>query len=314
MKLKDYTKSFDKDSSGKLRNKRNWLFCYLMIGYLVLVWAFFFIINNFESFYLTFIKYDYYGNASWYGLGNFKDAWNMVFNSENSLIAQGFLNSIKLFVIQQSMLPITLIFCYLMWRGIPGFRTLRILIMLPNIISGFIMTMVSKQFINGPFIGMLQDLGLNITTPLYDATYSYPILIFYSIWTGFGGSCLFYTNAMKEIDDSLVESYRVDGVSGMFGELWHICLPNIWGTLSTFIIGVCCSIFLASGPQLAFYMYDAPSYVYTSSYFFTLKVYTATNYSMYPVLSAFGWMITLVTFPFVRFVRFLIDKYGPSED
>ena len=286
-----------------------------MIAWPFLVWLFFFLFTNIESIALAFEKIDVYGNASFYA-GNFKDAFNLIFKTKNSILKTGFLNSLKYwFWTNVFCFPITFTFSYLIWKKIPGFRIMRLVIMIPHVISGFVMTMIMKVFINGPMVSAFQAIGLNIPMPLRNPQYTLGILIFYTCWSSFGFSCLMYSNAMKELDESIVESYRIDGVSGMWSEIWHICIPGTFQTLSTFIITASGSFLMAGGPLLAFYMYNAPMYVYTVGYYFTLQIYNVgTNYSGYPIITATGFMISFVTIPVVYLTRFLLNRYGPSED
>lgn len=296
---------------NRLANKKikDYLFCYGMIAWPFLLWAFFFLATNLESIALVFQKIDIYGNSTFYG-GNFKDAFNLIFNTKDSLLMIGFKNSLKYwFWCNVVFFPVTYIFSYLIWKKIPGFRIMRVVIMVPTIISGFVMMMVMKMFINGPMVSIL-----GIEMPLRNPTYSTPILIFYTVWSSFGFSGLMYSNAMKEIDNSIVESFRMDGVSGMWSEIWHICLPGTFQTISTFVISATTGILMSGGPLIGFYMYNAPSYVYSASYWFTLQTYQVADYSGYPILTACGFMISAVVIPCVYLVRWLLNKYGPSEE
>ncbi len=296
------------------KKKKDYLFAYGMIAYPFLVWAFFFLVGNTSAILMAFQKFDIEGNASWY-FGNFRDAWNMIFNEENSLVMIGFKNSLKYwFFTQVCATPITILFSYLIYKKIPGFRLMRILMMVPSIISGFVMIMVMKFFINGPMVSVFQAVGMEVSMPLRDPVYTTPILIFYTIWSGFGGSCLIYSNAMKEIDPSIVESAKLDGVSGMWKEMYYVCLPGIFSTFTTTLITVAGCILTSGGPLMAFYMYSAPSYTYSFGYWMTLNTYNITDYTGYPILTATGFMLSAVTIPVVYTVRWLVYKYGPSED
>ena len=303
-----------KKSSLSDKKKKDYLFAYGMITYPFLVWAFFWVVSTGSSILMAFQKFDIQGNPTWY-LGNFKDAWNLVFNTENSLPMIGFKNGLKYWFFTQIVAtPITIMFSFLIYKKIPAFRLMRIMMMVPAIISGFVMTMVMKFFINGPMVSVFQSLGLNIGMPLRDPNYTNGILIFYTIWTGFGSSVLLYSNAFKEIDQSIVESAHLDGVTGMWKEIIYICIPAIFPMVTTMLIGVSGCIFTLGGPLMAFYMYNAPSYTYSFGYWMTLQTYNVTDIMGYPVLTATGFMLSAVTIPIVYTVRHLCNKYGPSEE
>ena len=297
------------------KKRSDYIFVYGIIAWPFLVWLFFFLLTNIESIALAFEKIDVYGNTTFYA-GNFKDAFDLNFRTKDSPLMTGFVNSLKYwFWTNVFCFPITFTFSYLIWKKIYGFRIMRLVIMVPHVISGFVMTMIMKVFINGPLVSVFQGVGLNVAMPLRNPQYTLGILIFYTCWSSFGFSCLMYSNAMKEIDESIVESYHIDGVSGMWSEIWHICLPGTFQTISTFIITASGSFLMTGGPLLAFYMYNAPTYVYSATYYFTLQIYNVgTNYSGYPVITAAGFMISFVTIPVVYLTRFLLNKYGPSEE
>lgn len=297
------------------KKKKDYLFAYGMIAYPFLVWALFFLATNTSAILMAFQKLTPDGKVDSFYLGNFRDAWNLIFHEENSLPMIGFKNSLKYwFFTQVCALPITFIFSYLIYKKIPCFRLMRILMMVPSMISGFVMIMVMKFFINGPMVTVFHGLGMDIGMPLRDPNYTNGILIFYTVWSGFGGSCLIYSNAMKEIDPSIIESSKLDGVSGMWKEIWYVCLPGIFPTFTTALISVAGCILTLGGPLMAFYMYNAPSYTYSFGYWMTLQTYTVTDYSGYPILTATGFMLSAVTIPVVYLVRWLVYKYGPSED
>lgn len=303
-----------KNSKLSIKQRRDYMFCYGIIAWPFLIWLFFFLATNIESIALAFQKIDKYNNATFYA-GNFRDAFNMIFKANNSLLLIGFKNSLKFwFWCNVVCFPITIIFSYLIWKKIPGFRIMRLVIMIPSVISGFIMTMIMKMFINGPMVSVFDKLGVNIPMPLRNPEHSLGILIFYTCWSSFGFSCLMYSNAMKEIDDSVVDSFHVDGVSGMWSEIWHICIPGTFQTISTFLTTAVGALFMQGGPLLAFYMYNAPSYVYSVGYYFTLQTYQVSDYSGYPIITATGFMISAFSIPLVYLTRFLLNKFGPSED
>lgn len=282
-----------------------------MIAYPLLLWAVFFIGGNALNIAMMFANIDFYGSMSWAGFSNFKNFITSVFDpSADNLLGVSFMNSIKMYVINFAIsMPLYLTFSYAIYKKCFGHRLWRFLMMLPSIIPGFVYALIFKRFVMGPVAGLI-----GIDSPLRDENFSFGLILFYSIWVSFGFNMLVYSNAMKEIDNSIVESAKIDGVKGMWQEMRYILLPLIYPTLTTFIVVGVGGFLMQSGPLITFYLYNAPGYVYTSGYYFTVRVFNATNETQYPMLAAGGMLITLIAFPLTLLARWAMEKYGPSVD
>lgn len=134
------------------------------------------------------------------------------------------------------------------------------------------------------------------------------------IWTGFATSLIVYPNAMKEIDDEILEAGRVDGIDNLFSELWYIILPLIYPTISTFLITGFASLLSTSGPVATFYMYDAPLEAHNMGYYYWKQVAFASSYSGYPELAAGGLMMTMIMAPLTILLKKFLERYDYSKD
>ena len=129
--------------------------------------------------------------------------------------------------------------------------------MIPQIISGFIMCLVFKNFIEGAVPEAMKLLfGIeDFTNLLQDEKYTFGTTLFYTIWVSFSTSLIVYPNAMNEIDDGIIEAAKLDGVGNIFQELWYILIPLIFPTISTFLITGLSTIFTNAGSIPTFFMY-----------------------------------------------------------
>ena len=140
-----------------------------------------------------------------------------------------------------------------------------------------------------------------------------PTIIFYCLWTGFTTSLIYYPNAMNAIDNSILESAMLDGATTL-QELTHIIIPLIHPTITTLIVSNVPAIFTNSGPLFAFYYRSAPNYTMTMGYYLFTETLYGTGESVYPYLSALGFMLSTVTLPLVYLTKWLFDISDPMRE
>ena len=211
--------------------------------------------------------------------------------------------------------PISLFFSYLIFKKVPAHQTIRVIIMIPQVISSMVIALLFKKFLDKAlpdFLGTLFNDGKPLILLSNKAT-SWGTMIFYMVWISFGTSCIVYSNAMNEIDNEIMESAQLDGVSNMFTELWYIVLPLIFPTLTTFIVTGFASIFTATGPLVTFYYTNASDHLYTVGYYYTVQIMVG-NYTTYNMLAAGGLVMTLVAAPLTNLLRRILEKYGPGVE
>ena len=250
------------------------------------------------------------GTRTFAGFDNFVEFFEGMFGqSDNVLLRTSFLNSFKMFFISFfTTMPLYLLFSYYIFKKFTGTRIFMILIMLPSIVSGFIIALVFKRFVNVVFPSVFGD---NFPDLFNDPNYTFGTCLFYMIWLSFSTSLIVYPNAMRSIDPQILESARIDGC-GCWREFWSIIFPLIMPTLSTFIVLGVSDIFITSGPIVTFFQFDAPPEVYTFGYYFTAQVKTATNESGYPLMAAGGLILTVLSCPATFLVKWLLEKVTPE--
>ncbi|MCL2752099.1 MAG: ABC transporter permease subunit, partial [Firmicutes bacterium] len=194
----------------------------------------------------------------------------------------------------------------------------RVMFYLPGIISVVVLTMVFKQFImpNGPLDGLLRSLGFNGISPrglLGRSVTATKTIVFYCIWTGFGGAFMILGGAMSRIPLDVLESARLDGC-GAFREAVQLILPLVWPTLATLLVFTMTGIFNASGPVLTLVNGDYDTS--TLAYWIFNKVngdQFGRGGGQYNIVSAAGLFFTFVLIPVTMLCRWLIEKVPDVE-
>lgn len=301
------------------------VFILSIITYPLLLFLVFYVYVNINSIVMAFTQSDIYGKTWFVRFENFKMFIEKVFTG-NDLISQSIINSLKTFIINLVIsLPLYIIFSYLVFKKCFMHNTIRVVVMLPQIISGFVVSMLFASFITGtnaPMTELFYKLGIRDQRGggvelLFSNGYKYAFgtLIFYGIWVSFGTNLLVYPNAMKEIGPEILESAQLDGINSMWQELRYIILPLIFPTLSTFFIMGIAGLFTEQGYVLTFFPSGVPvgCDVYNMGYYYFIQVQSGAS-SNYNMMAAGGLVMTVIIAPVTILVRHLLEKYGPSTE
>ena len=294
------------------------IFYILMIAYPIIQFCIFYIGVNSNSFLLAFQRIDpVTGLTTRWTFDVLVAAFKEM--TSPTLLATLQLSLQSYFILTGISIPLSLFFSYYIYKKMPFANAFKVILFVPSIISGIVMVSMYRFFIGEAIpdlIEMLTGAEPGSVVGLLDIKeYRYPMIIFFNIWVGFGGGILMYSNAMSGISTEVVESAHLDGATG-FREFWHITLPLVYPTLSTFLITGVAGIF---GNQLAlfsFYGEGAKSELWTYGYFLYIetKRVASAGREAYPRLSAMGMVLTCVVIPVTFLVRFLLEKFGPSVD
>lgn len=298
------------------KKRADTLFIVSFLAYPMLLFIVFYVYVNFSSILLAFKQYDFSGNYTWVAFENFKEFISNITGASDKW-ATGLVNSLKMYILCLVIcMPLYILFSYILFKKCPLHKTLRTIVMIPQIVSGFIISMVFLKVIEGPIPDLMKTITGNEDFPnlLYDSEYAFGTTIFYMIWISFSTSLIVYPNAMNEIDDSILEAAQLDGVGNMFHELWYIILPQIFPTISTFLITGFAGIFTNSGVLPTFYMYSAPDCVVNIGYLYWGEIAYATQFSGFPMLAAGGLLMTIIVAPLTILLRYVLEKINPVAD
>ena len=293
-----------------------YVFIIVMLGITQLLFWPMHIYTRVDSVLIAFQEVDYLGSGrEFIGFANFQRFFTEMF-AEGALISISVKNSLKMYFINLIIsVPLYITFSYFLYKKIWGHKIIRAIVMLPQILSTFIIALLFKKFLDAALPSIATQLfGMEeFPSLLNDSRYAFGTSLFYMIWLSFSTSLIVYPNAFNGIDTSIIESAKLDGVHTMFQELWYILLPLIYPTFVTFIVCGFAAIFSEAGPLYEFYMYNAPSSVYNLGYLFSVKTYFASA-TGYPVLAAGGLTLTLIVAPLTWLLKWVMEKYGPTTE
>ncbi len=287
--------------------KAFFIVCMLIIPLVNLIVFWFYV--NFDSILLSF-KSNQPGVGVKWGFENFQNFFDE-FKQPDSTILEALRNTLIFFFSNLCItLPVSVVLCYFLYKRIKGYKAFRFIFYLPSIISASVYVVLFKYIIGSEgTVGLfLKAIGCKPIPFLSDSRYALGTILFYTVFTGFGGNIVMLSGAMSHIDDSIVEAAKIDGAS-MSCEFFRIVLPLIWPTLSTLIILSFVGVFGSSGPILLFTQGEKGTY--TISYWLYDQVERWKSYN-YP--SAVGLFFTCIGAPIALFMRWVMGKVPSYED
>lgn len=265
---------------------------------------------NFNSFLLAFQEYD---GMSYHfaGFDTIKKVFTLehsVFRNFNFGIVIGNTVLAWLFGFFSSTIP-SVFFAYYIYKKHIGHDAFKVILYLPHIIPHLVFVIIYKYYMND-FLPTLGIVPIGFWTKYVEWERFY--YLFCSWMFGFGTAVLVYSGSMAGISDSVIESAQLDGITP-FKELVFIVLPMVWGTFVTMMVSSLVGFFTNDLNGYAFKGAEFNPQLQVLGYF----MYNGTvngGMGSYPVLSAFGLMVTAIAVPFTMLVRHLLTKYGPKTE
>lgn len=300
-----------KKKTPQWKKRENRFFGLMMIIPMINIFIWYIVLNA-NSFALAFKKFDFSKNVYVFaGLENFGNVIKEFTSSP--IMLQIIFNSVLVYMIGLVItLPLTLLFSFYLYKKFPGHDIFKFILYLPTIISGIVVTIVFTYFVERFIPGMVSRItGNEIQGLLSNPQLRFPMIIFYNIWIGFGGSMLYYLGSMNAISPEMVEAAKIDGVS-LWQEFIYITLPMIYPTLTTVIVTGVVSIFTNQLSLVTFYGTGAAPELQTIGYWLFAGTLKAEE-TQYPYLAAAGLLITFIVAPVTFLIRHLMEKYGPND-
>ena len=303
-------KSFNK------KEKKDIIFCLLVLLVPMVQFAIFYIGVNMNSFVMIFQKYEtnsetLRGSYKFIGFdnlfGNFEWMFKKIRNEGIFMKALG--NSfIAFFVVTLAGITFALIFSMYISKKMPGSNVFRALLFAPSILSAMVTVLIFKSAVEEVLpvlFNMKEGFYTNLDT-------RFGTILFYNVWIGFGTQVLMYSGAMSSIDPSVTEAAKLDGASP-FREFFSITLPMIFPTIQTFLITGVANIFLNQVNLVAFAGLHAQGRFMTVGYYLFRGVERATK-EEYLLFATYGVSLTLIAAPLTLLTRWSLDKFGPSVE
>lgn len=304
----------EKVKKKHLKSARGDLIFYsVMMIWPLLQFFVFYILTRANAILYAFQDYDVLTNTVTWTFSHIKTAFTMM--TTFSELRSAMKISLLSFVISTGIgTPLGLLFSYYIAKKLPGSKAFRVILFMPSIISAIVMVTIFQFFVENAIPELSRIFtGKTIKGLIENKATRYGTVMFYNLWLGFGVNVLMYSNAMSGISDEIVESAKLDGASTM-KEFFHITLPLIYPTIVTFMITGVAGIFSAQYNLYSFFGSGADGDIITYGYYFYNATQEATSRAEYSDISAIGLYLTLIALPLTLLVKWLMEKFGPSED
>lgn len=284
------------------------IFYLVVLGLPIIQFCIFYIGVNFNSILLAFKNYDSLtGEYSYAGFSHFEEFLTGLF--KDSVLIVAVKNSLIAYAVNLIVgLPLTLLFSWYIYRKAFLHKTMRFFLFLPSVLPLIVLIIVFSNF-NGV---VFPEIGLKDYLASPDSQFA--TLLVFNVWIGFGSGVLFYSGAMSQVDPCLLEAASIDGASS-FKQFYKICLPAIYGTISTFLITGVGGLFMNQLNLYGFYADSARTESYTLGYYlFTRVIGSKSTLAQYPYASAAGICLTMVAAPLTFFMKWALERFGPKEE
>ena len=278
--------------------------------------AIFYFAVNINSILLAFQKYtvtDGRGAYVFAGFENFKnlfaDGVGFSLNGLKTMVK----NTLLGFFIPEiiTFLP-SIITSYYVYKKCLFSKFFRVLLYLPTLLSVLALSIIQYYILELGVPEIAGKFGKDLDGILSNPDTALTGLIVLQIWFGFCKGIMLYPATMSSIPDSAIESARIDGCDA-WGEFWHIILPLIYPTITVMFIADLAGIARVDLGTFNMYGQYTDPKLYTIGYYLYNEALKA-GIADYPHLATFGVFLTLIVVPVVLLVRYLLSKFGPSED
>ena len=295
MKAKQHTKSKFGFKSPKAK-AFVWTILAINIAHFLVFWLY----ANIDGILMSFKNAT--GGVEYWTMENFRWTFESIVSGELRL---AFRNTMIFFVYNIIIFPIGLFYAYAFFKKMPGRNFYRLMFFLPGIISGVVMSTFFTYLFQptGP-IGLLWTTVTGSVAPAFftDSRYALTLVILYGFWTSYAGSLLILSGAFARISPDIIDSGKMDGV-GWLREMWQICIPLIWPTLSVIIVTNIANIFNFTGE--IFLLTAGRGDTTTINYWMFAQVRLQNSYYR---PSAFGLILTCIAIPLMLVVRYFVNK------
>ncbi len=211
------------------------------------------------SFPISLTRWSGFGEREFIGLGNYIQLFTHPSLSTDFFNA--LIHNAEFFALMALIaIPVCIFLAFLMYREIPGYGFMEIVVFLPNFINVVAIGLLVTLFFDSN-IGLMSKIFdiLNIKGTLFhhfysEPRYSIPLTFIVQLWRGVGYSMLLFLAAFKLIPKELEEAAIIDG-SNELQRFFRIYLPLIAPTIiNIFILSYIWSItnfeipFILGGP------------------------------------------------------------------
>ncbi len=299
-----------KDGGTSLSNTKAAVFLVLFLLFPTLQFLIFYVGVNFNSLLLSVQKFE--NNKFVYaGFENFITVFNNLFL--NGILTNVLKNSVLQFVVTILFIPVHVTVSYVIFKEVPFGGFLKIMLFMPNMISSMLFVSTFKGIAG--MQGLEPILGVYL---LKDSELiSFWSVLLFAQWMGFANGLIIYLSAMSSISTDILEYGQLEPLSTI-KELWYVIIPSIFPTITTYLVLAIAGFFTNYGYFHTFFGIregiEMTAPFETLGYYFLVRLVETGTESFYSYAAAAGIMFTLVAAPVTLLVKYLLEKYGPSED
>lgn len=199
---------------------------YLYIAPHLTLFVIFFMIPAIYGIFVSFTKWDLFGEPLFVGLSNYK---TILFDKDSTFYLQlrtGLANTFKFVIFS---VPVCIAVPLLMAVAIKakpfGSKLFQAILYLPSLFS-ISAVVLSWQFMFHRSLGPINNI-LNLKINWFgEQPYAWITLVVITVWWFIGGNMIIYLAALSGIDQTLYEAAKVDG-AGMLRQFIHVTIPGI---------------------------------------------------------------------------------------
>ena len=296
-----------KRTMGQAKKLKDTIFVYCLIALPLIEFFTIYVYINIDSFFLAFQR-----GGKFAGLENFKMLWDEV-RAPGSTLLIAIRNTFIYFGADLILFVWSIFLSYFFYKRILAYKFFRFVLYMPAIISPVVFVALFKNLtsVNGAIALMIKNFNPDFRMPnlLARSETATWTMVVYVLWMGWTKNMLYLGGSLARIPLEVLESARLDGV-GPWDELTKILVPLLLPTLSTLLLLDVVGILGSSGPILLFTKGDYNTT--TISYWMFTLVYNTGN-DQYVKASAAGICLTLIMFPVVYTMRWMIGKIDSVE-
>lgn len=254
---------------------------------------------------------------------NFIRFFNEVFIDPKT--SQYLLNGMLFQLIDIVVLPIGYIIAFVIYKKMPFSGFYMVVMFLPGILSGMIVALGFKAFINDALLNywewVLKKDVIDYVAPLGPRSdNAFLILCLFKFYNAMLGGLLVNVGTMKKIPEDLVEYGRLEGLS-MWQEFRILTMPMMFSLVQIGCLTMFSGFFTEAGPLFALYGTGeyVPESTITFGYYMQASILgsdiTDVNPEyMYGYTSAVNLTIGLVSVPIIWGTKKLFDLFDPEVE
>lgn len=318
--------------SGKPKKKQSYtsvkrqetIFLTLLLAIPVIQFCIFYIGVNINSILMAFQEYDgVTGEFKMAGLVQFRKIIEQLGTDGFGLRDEVERSTMQFLLALLVSLPLNVFVAFCVWRNLPFAGFFKVVLFLPSMIPSIVFVLLGRQFLSHGVPEIIEMItGMPSTLDLLDYRdpenlTGFKTVLVFGMWMNFAGGMVVYLGAMSGISDDVVEYGRMENIN-MLQEFWYIVLPSIFPTITTYIVVTLAGFFTNYGFFYSFFGNKASGTVTTLGHHFFALVAgdgrTPAGMDQYPEAAAGGLLFTLIVTPITLGAKWLLEKYGPSED